>query len=62
MPSPPRPCSRYSPTRVRYPYVRGVLLELYREAKAAVGGDPVVAWAAIQQDPVARAAYTAVWG
>ena len=26
----------YSPTRVRYPYVRGVLLELFREAKAAM--------------------------
>ncbi|HMT91131.1 MAG TPA: molybdopterin-dependent oxidoreductase, partial [Dermatophilaceae bacterium] len=66
----PRGCPRgaafswytYSPTRVRYPYVRGVLLELYREAKAAVGGDPVVAWAAIQQDPVARAAYTSARG
>ncbi len=38
----PRGCPRgaafswytYSPTRVRYPYVRGVLLEMYREAKA----------------------------
>ena len=37
----PRGCPRgaafswytYSPTRVRYPYVRGVLLEMYREAK-----------------------------
>ena len=24
----------YSPTRVRYPYIRGMLLEMYREAKA----------------------------
>ena len=39
----PRGCPRgaafswytYSPTRVRYPYVRGVLLEMYREAEAA---------------------------
>ena len=39
----PRGCPRgaafswytYSPTRVRYPYVRGSLLEMYREAKAA---------------------------
>jgi nitrate reductase / nitrite oxidoreductase, alpha subunit len=30
----------YSPTRVRYPYVRGVLLELFREAKARHDGDP----------------------
>ena len=45
----PRGCPRgaafswytYSPTRVRYPYVRGVLLEMYREAKAQHDGDPV---------------------
>ncbi len=44
----PRGCPRgaafswytYSPTRVRYPYVRGVLLQMYREAKARLG-DPV---------------------
>ena len=44
----PRGCPRgaafswytYSPTRVRYPYVRGVLLELFREAKARHDGDP----------------------
>jgi nitrate reductase alpha subunit len=44
----PRGCPRgaafswytYSPTRVRYPYVRGVLAEMYRAAKAAHGGDP----------------------
>ena len=50
----PRGCPRgasfswytYSPSRVRYPYVRGALLELWREAKAAprrpggrLGGD-----------------------
>ena len=43
----PRGCPRgaafswytYSPTRVRYPYVRGVLLEMYREAREAHGGD-----------------------
>ncbi len=55
----PRGCPRgaafswytYSPTRVRYPYVRGVLLEMYREAKARTGGDPVEAWASIVDDP-----------
>ena len=39
----PRGCPRgaafswytYSPTRVRYPYIRGVLLEMYRAAKVA---------------------------
>jgi len=54
----PRGCPRgaafswytYSPTRVRYPYVRGVLLEMYREAKARTG-DPVLAWAEIVNDP-----------
>ena len=54
----PRGCPRgaafswytYSPTRVRYPYVRGVLLEMYREAKARTG-DPVLAWADIVSDP-----------
>ncbi|MEV4186781.1 nitrate reductase subunit alpha, partial [Streptosporangium canum] len=38
----PRGCPRgaafswytYSPTRVRYPYARGVLVEMYREARA----------------------------
>ncbi|MFD7686531.1 nitrate reductase subunit alpha [Streptomyces sp. NPDC059781] len=54
----PRGCPRgaafswytYSPTRVRYPYVRGVLLGMYREAKARLG-DPVAAWADIVDDP-----------
>ena len=54
----PRGCPRgasfswyvYSPLRVRYPYVRGVLLELYREALARTG-DPVEAWADIVEDP-----------
>jgi hypothetical protein len=42
----PRGCPRgaafswytYSPTRVRYPYARGVLLEMYREAKQRLHG------------------------
>ena len=61
----PRGCPRgaafswytYSPTRVRYPYVRGVLLEAYRAAKAANGGDPVKAWAAVVNDPETRRRY-----
>ena len=60
----PRGCPRgaafswytYSPTRVRYPYVRGVLLEAYREAKARLG-DPVAAWADVVGDPERRSAY-----
>jgi len=60
----PRGCPRgaafswytYSPTRVRYPYARGVLMDMYREAKARLG-DPVAAWADIQSDPQRRRRY-----
>ncbi|WP_405496637.1 nitrate reductase subunit alpha [Nocardia sp. NBC_00511] len=60
----PRGCPRgaafswytYSPTRVRYPYIRGVLLEMYREAKRRTG-DPVLAWADLQNDPERRRRY-----
>ncbi|MGA6189709.1 nitrate reductase subunit alpha [Nocardia iowensis] len=53
----PRGCPRgasfswytYSPARVRYPYVRGVLLEMYREAKSRLK-DPVLAWGEIVED------------
>ena len=65
----PRGCPRgaafswytYSPTRVRYPYVRGVLLESYRAARA-VHPDPVDAWAAVVADPQARRRYTRARG
>ncbi|MDG5483666.1 nitrate reductase subunit alpha [Mycolicibacterium gadium] len=60
----PRGCPRgaafswytYSPTRVRYPYARGVLVEMYREARAQLQ-DPVLAWADIQADPQRRRRY-----
>jgi nitrate reductase alpha subunit len=60
----PRGCPRgaafswytYSPTRVRYPYVRGVLLEMYREAKGRLH-DPVLAWADVVGDPERRRRY-----
>lgn len=60
----PRGCPRgasfswysYSPTRVRYPYARGVLVEMFREAKARLG-DPVLAWADIQADAERRRRY-----
>ncbi len=66
----PRGCPRgaafswytYSPTRVRYPYVRGPLLRWFREAKAAHDGDPVAAWAEITADPERSAAYKAMRG
>ena len=54
----PRGCPRgasfswytYSPLRLRYPYVRGSLIEMFREARARLG-DPVEAWAEIVDDP-----------
>lgn len=60
----PRGCPRgasfswytYSPTRIRYPYARGVLVDMYREAKAR-HQDPVLAWREIQSDPNKRKAY-----
>ena len=56
----PRGCQRgistswyvYSPIRVKYPYIRGVLADYWREARQTL--DPVEAWASIQGDPVAR--------
>jgi nitrate reductase / nitrite oxidoreductase, alpha subunit len=65
----PRGCPRgaafswytYSPTRVRYPYVRGLLLEMYREAKHRLG-DPVAAWADIVSDPERAARYKSARG
>ena len=42
---------------MRYPYIRGVLLEAYRAAKAANGNDPVKAWAAVVNDPETRRRY-----
>ncbi len=65
----PRGCQRgasfswylYSPHRIKYPLIRGRLLELYRAERKA-GRDPVEAWAAIQADPAKRKTYTAVRG
>ncbi|MET7298583.1 nitrate reductase subunit alpha [Embleya sp. NPDC005575] len=65
----PRGCPRgaafswytYSPTRVRYPYVHGVLLQMYREARQRLG-DPVLAWADIVSDPERSRRYKSVRG
>ncbi len=65
----PRGCPRgaafswytYSPTRVRFPYVRGTLLQLFREANARTG-DPVLAWADIVGDPERSRTYKAARG
>src|SRR5262249_24987379 len=40
----------YSPLRLKYPYVRGSLLQMFREARRRLG-DPVEAWASIVDDP-----------
>jgi nitrate reductase alpha subunit len=61
----PRGCQRgisyswylYSPIRVKYPYARGVLIDMYRQAKFENFGDPVRAWAAIQSRPEWRKRY-----
>ncbi len=66
----PRGCPRgaafswytYSPTRIRYPYVRGVLLQMFREGKAQHDGDPVKAWAHVVDHPDRARAYKAARG
>ncbi|GAB4561548.1 MAG: nitrate reductase subunit alpha [Geothermobacteraceae bacterium] len=60
----PRGCQRgisfswylYSPLRIKYPYLRGVLLDLWRAAKAK-HADPVAAWASIVEDEASRRSY-----
>ncbi len=66
----PRGCPRgaafswytYSPTRVRYPYIRGVLLQMYREGKSQHQGDPVKAWAHVVDNPARARAYKSARG
>lgn len=60
----PRGCQRgisfswylYSPLRVKYPLIRGALLDLYLEEKEKTG-DPLLAWQNIQNDPEKRKRY-----
>ncbi len=57
----PRGCQRgisyswylYSPLRVKYPYMRGALVDLWREARAKFD-DPVEAWQSLVENPEAR--------
>jgi len=66
----PRGCQRgishswyvYSPLRVKYPYVRGVLLDFWQRALAENAGDPIAAWDALVSDPVKRAAWQSARG
>ena len=58
----PRGCQRgisyswylYSPLRVRYPYMRGALIDLWKEARSR-HEDPVEAWRSLVENPEARA-------
>ena len=60
----PRGCQRgisyswylYSPLRIKYPLIRGALLDAYR-AKKRETGDPMKAWKALQADGDARRRY-----
>ncbi|MGE5283767.1 MAG: nitrate reductase subunit alpha [Actinomycetota bacterium] len=60
----PRGCQRgisfswyiYSPLRIKYPYLRGTLAELWRAAKDA-HPDPVSAWGSIVEDEEKRRSY-----
>ena len=65
----PRGCPRgasfswyvYSPLRVKYPYVRGSLVKMYREALAQEN-DPVQAWKTIVENPDKAKRYKASRG
>jgi len=60
----PRGCQRgisfswylYSPLRIKYPLIRGALIDAYRRYKEKTG-DPLLAWEALQNDKEARKAY-----
>ncbi|NUM89167.1 MAG: nitrate reductase subunit alpha, partial [Bdellovibrionales bacterium] len=61
----PRGCQRgisfswylYSPLRIKYPLIRGALIDAFRKEKERAGGDPLKAWAALQSDKEARKRY-----
>ena len=54
----PRGCQRgisfswylYSPLRIKYPLIRGALIDAFRKEKRAAGGDPLKAWENLQAD------------
>lgn len=61
----PRGCQRgisfswylYSPLRIKYPLIRGKLLDFFREEKEKAGGDAVKAWENLQSNSEKRKAY-----
>ena len=66
----PRGCQRgisyswylYSPIRVKYPLMRGALLELFKEEKTKANGDPYAAWENLQNNPQKRKRYQTARG
>jgi len=60
----PRGCQRgisfswyiYSPLRVKYPYIRGTLVDLWRNARST-HADPVAAWTSIVENEESRRSY-----
>ncbi|HEY1181650.1 MAG TPA: nitrate reductase subunit alpha, partial [Rhodocyclaceae bacterium] len=64
----PRGCPRgasyswyvYSAQRVKYPMMRGRLLEMWREARKTM--DPIAAWESISQDPEKAKRYKSIRG
>jgi nitrate reductase alpha subunit len=66
----PRGCQRgisfswylYSPLRIKYPLIRGALIDAYREEKAKAGGDPFDAWTNLQNDEKKRKKYQSARG
>jgi nitrate reductase alpha subunit len=65
----PRGCQRgityswyvYSPLRIKYPYIRGMLLDLWNAAKAR-HSDPVTAWASIVENQNSRRSFQTARG
>lgn len=61
----PRGCQRgisfswylYSPLRIKYPLIRGELIDAYVLEKQKAGGDPMQAWENLQSDKHARTKY-----
>lgn len=66
----PRGCPRgasfswyeYSPLRIKYPYIRGVLWTLWTESKNLNAGDPVAAWKSIVESPEKSRQYKSARG
>lgn len=66
----PRGCQRgisyswylYSPLRIKYPLIRGALLDAWEKEKQAAGGNTVKAWENLQKNEAKRSAYQTARG